>query len=245
MYGHFAQPCSEANIGSSIFTFTADPASSSPIDVSHLFEQSPNLDDHSLTLHTCNGAKVCTVVSRGQTFLTRQARFPGPIAGNVYIRLNKGESNPRLLADLVTIGQVNASQTTITLFGSASTAATCDVLLGSLNASTLTNLGVVKVGTPLQSEKSRLNETSLKDRPGFLLFRMGSSYKCAPIYDVPEKQVTAVINMKGIKGYFSFRQASCFDATELRVNLTNLQSRVGPYHVHLFPVPLTEALFKW
>ncbi|XP_034454481.1 uncharacterized protein cusr isoform X2 [Hippoglossus hippoglossus] len=237
MYGHFAQPCSEANIGSSIFTFTADPASSSTINVSHLFEQSPNLDDHSLTLQTCNGTKVCTVVSRGQTFLTRQARFSGPIAGNVYIRLNKGETNPRLLADLVTIGQVNASQTTITLFGSASTAATCDVLLGSLDALTLTNLGVVKVGTPLQSEKSRLNETSLKDRPGFLLFPMGSSYKCAPIYDVPEKQVTAVVNMRGIKGYFSFRQASCFDATELSVNLTNLQSRVGPYHVHLFPVP--------
>nr|XP_019939395.1 PREDICTED: uncharacterized protein LOC109627343 [Paralichthys olivaceus] len=237
MYGHFAQPCSEANIGSSIFTFTADPSSSSTINVSHLFEQSPNLDDHSLTLQTCSGTKVCTVVSRGQTFLTRQARFSGPIAGNVYIRLNEGETNPRLLADLVTIGQVNASQTTITLFGSASTAANCDVLLGSLDVSTLTTLGVVKVGTPLQLEKSRLNETSFKNRPGFLLLHMGSSFKCAQIYDVPEKKVTAVVNMRGIKGYFSFRQASCFDATELRLNLTNLQSRVGPYHVHLFPVP--------
>uniref|UniRef100_A0AAQ5Y224 Superoxide dismutase copper/zinc binding domain-containing protein n=1 Tax=Amphiprion ocellaris TaxID=80972 RepID=A0AAQ5Y224_AMPOC len=46
------------------------------------------------------------------------------------------------------------------------------------------------------------------------------------------------ICMKGIMGYFSFRQASPFDVTELRVNLTNLQNRVGPYHVHKFPVPL-------
>uniref|UniRef100_A0A3B4ZBX6 Superoxide dismutase copper/zinc binding domain-containing protein n=1 Tax=Stegastes partitus TaxID=144197 RepID=A0A3B4ZBX6_9TELE len=52
------------------------------------------------------------------------------------------------------------------------------------------------------------------------------------------KQVSAVLNMKGIRGYFSFRQASPFDVTELRVNLTNLRSRVGPYHVHKFPVPL-------
>uniref|UniRef100_A0A3Q1GDM1 Superoxide dismutase copper/zinc binding domain-containing protein n=1 Tax=Acanthochromis polyacanthus TaxID=80966 RepID=A0A3Q1GDM1_9TELE len=50
--------------------------------------------------------------------------------------------------------------------------------------------------------------------------------------------VSAILNMRGIRGYVSFRQASPFDVTELRVNLTNLQSRVGPYHVHKFPVPL-------
>uniref|UniRef100_A0A3Q1HEW0 Superoxide dismutase copper/zinc binding domain-containing protein n=1 Tax=Acanthochromis polyacanthus TaxID=80966 RepID=A0A3Q1HEW0_9TELE len=64
------------------------------------------------------------------------------------------------------------------------------------------------------------------------------SYKCAQIYTVREKQVSAILNMRGIRGYVSFRQASPFDVTELRVNLTNLQSRVGPYHVHKFPVPL-------
>ncbi len=237
MYGHYAQPCSEANIGSGVFTFTADPASDRTINVSRLFEQSSNLDDFSLTLQTCNGTKVCTVVSRGQTLLTRQARFTGPIAGNVYIRLNTGQTNPRLLTDLVTIGQVSPSQTNITLFGSTSTAASCDVLLGSLDPSALTKLGVVKVGTPLQPEKSRLDLTSFNINNGFLLIRMGSSYKCAQIYNVPEKQVSAVVNMKGIKGYFRFRQASPFDVTEFRVNLTNLESRVGPYHVHRFPVP--------
>ncbi|XP_071361370.1 uncharacterized protein cusr [Trachinotus anak] len=239
MYGHFAQPCSKANIGSSIFNFTADPAST--INVSRLFEQRPNLDDVSLTLHTCNVTKVCTVVSQGQTVLTHQARFTGPIAGNIYIRINTGGTNPRLLTDLVTIGQVNASQTNITLFGSTSTAANCDVLLGSLDASALTNLGVVKVGTPLQPEKSRADQTSFSNSTGFLLFLMGESYKCAQIYNVPGKQVIAAVNMRGIKGYFSFRQASPFDVTELRVNLTNLQNRVGPYHVHNFPVPSVRS----
>lgn len=216
MYGHYAQPCSEAHIGTSVFTSAVDPT----INVSRLFQQSSNLDDFSLTLQTCNGTKVCTVVSRGQTLLTCQARFTGPIAGNVYIRLNAGQTNPRLLADLATIGQVNASQTNITLFGSTSSAASCDVLLGSLDPSALTQLGVVKVGTPSQPEKSRLDLTSFNMNSSFLLIREGSSYKCAQIYRVPEKQVSAVVNMRGIKGYFSFRQASPFDVTELRVNLT-------------------------
>lgn len=235
MYGHFAQPCSEANIGSSIYSFTAD--SISTVNVSHIFKQRSSLDDFSLTLQTCNGTSACTVVSQGQTFLTRQVRYTGPIAGNVYIRLNTGQTSPRLLADLVTIGQVNASQTNVTLFGSTSNAANCNIVLGNLDISTLTSLGVVKVGTPLQPVKSYLDLTSFDINNGFVLLRMGSSFSCAQIYDVPEKQIGAVVNMKGIKGHFSFRQASPFDATEVRVHLSNLQSRVGPYHVHNFPVP--------
>ncbi|XP_068448638.1 uncharacterized protein cusr [Clinocottus analis] len=241
MYGHYAQPCSEANIGSSVFTFAADPSSNPTVNVSSLFELSPNLDDFSLTLQTCNGTKVCTVVSQGQTLKTCQARFTGPMAGNVYMRSNEGNTDSRLLADLVTIGQVNASQTNVTIFGSTSTAASCDVLLGSLDPSALINLGVIKVGTPLQAVKSRLDLTSFNMNHRFLLLRMGSSYKCAQIYIVPEKKVSAVMNMEEIKGYFSFRQASPFDVTELRVNLTNLQSRVGPYHVHNFPLPSVRS----
>ncbi|XP_029913310.1 uncharacterized protein cusr [Myripristis murdjan] len=237
MYGHFAQPCSEANIGPSVLTFTADSASDSVVNVSHLFEQRSNLDDLSLTLETCNGTKVCTVVSQGQTFMTYQARFTGSVAGNVYIRLNTGVSNIRLLADLATIGQVNASQTNVTLFGSVSSAANCDVLLGSLDPSALTQLGVLKVGTPLQPVKSRLDMATFNNSTVFLLYQMGSGYKCAQIYIMQKKEVSALVDLRGIKGYLRFRQASPFDVTELRVNLTNLQSKVGPYHVHQFPVP--------
>uniref|UniRef100_A0A3Q3BMQ3 Superoxide dismutase copper/zinc binding domain-containing protein n=1 Tax=Kryptolebias marmoratus TaxID=37003 RepID=A0A3Q3BMQ3_KRYMA len=70
----------------------------------------------------------------------------------------------------------------------------------------------------------------------FLLLKLGSTYKCAQIYDVPRKVVGAVLNMRGIKGYFRFQQASPFDLTQIDVNLTNLENKVGPYHVHLFPV---------
>uniref|UniRef100_A0A3P8Z4U8 Superoxide dismutase copper/zinc binding domain-containing protein n=1 Tax=Esox lucius TaxID=8010 RepID=A0A3P8Z4U8_ESOLU len=52
-----------------------------------------------------------------------------------------------------------------------------------------------------------------------------------------KKEVSAMVNMRGVKGYFLFRQATPFDVTEVHVNLTNLGGRVGPYHVHLFPTP--------
>uniref|UniRef100_UPI0037E7C537 uncharacterized protein cusr n=1 Tax=Semicossyphus pulcher TaxID=241346 RepID=UPI0037E7C537 len=238
-YGHFAQPCSEANIGSSVFTFKADPVSM--VNVSQLFAQISNLDDFSLTFQTCNGTKVCAVLSRGQTHLTRQARFTGPIAGNIYIRLNTGLNDTRLLTDLVTNCQVNATQTNITLFGSTTTATNCKALLGSLNSSVLTKLGVVTVGTPLNPSKSRLDLTSFDNKIGFLLMRMNSNYKCAQIYNLPGNKVSAVMNMRGIKGHFTFLQASPFDVTEVRLNLTNLRSKVGPYHVHQFPLPCVQV----
>ncbi|XP_068176652.1 uncharacterized protein cusr [Antennarius striatus] len=235
-YGHFAQPCTEANIGSSIFTFMADPTSNSTVSVSGLFADRSNLDDYSLTLYTCNGNRVCTVISQSQTIFTSQARFTGPIAGNLYIRRNENQPNHRILVDLITIGQVNAVQSNTTLYGSTSTFPSCSMLLNNLDASLLTNLSVVKVGIPSMPAKSRVDLNNFDTSTTFLLIKMGPSYNCARIYNVPEKQVSAVMNMRGIRGYISFRQASPFSVTEMWVNLTNLRSRVSTYHVHLFPI---------
>uniref|UniRef100_A0A3B3XN77 Superoxide dismutase copper/zinc binding domain-containing protein n=1 Tax=Poecilia mexicana TaxID=48701 RepID=A0A3B3XN77_9TELE len=55
------------------------------------------------------------------------------------------------------------------------------------------------------------------------------------------KEVRAVMNMRGISGYFNFRQASPFDVTQLSVNLANLRELFGPYHVHNFPVPSVRS----
>ncbi|KAM9313923.1 uncharacterized protein cusr [Pholidichthys leucotaenia] len=241
MYGHFAQPCSEENIGSGIFSFTSDPDSNAHINVSHLFEQRSNLDDLSLSFQTCNGMKVCTVVSRGQTASTHQARFWGPIAGNVYIRLNRGNTSPRLLVDLMTIGRINALQTNSTLYAATGTAASCSALMGNLDPSSLIKLGVVKVGVPWQFQKSRLDLMSFNSTNKFLLLGENSSYQCAQIYNIPEKHVRANVNMRGITGYFNFYQASPFDVTKFSVNLTNLQLKVAQYHVHNFPVPSVSS----
>ncbi|XP_077462293.1 uncharacterized protein cusr [Stigmatopora argus] len=237
MYGHFGDPCVAANIGSSLFTFTANPTFTTNVNLSSLFKQRTNLDDLSLSIQTCNNTNVCTVISRGQTVLTNQARFTGEIAGNVYIRRNEGQSDSRLLIDLLTNGQVNASSTTMTLFSSGSSAMSCIVLLGNLEASGLTNMGEINIGTPLQPGKSRLDISNYDTNTAFLILDLNSTFMCAQIYNVPEKHVTALFDMKGIHGYIQFRQASPFDQTEIQLNLTNLQSRVGPYHVHNFPVP--------
>lgn len=239
MYGHFHHPCSEENIGSSIFSIVAP--SKSTINVSSLFEQRSKLDDLSLSLQMCNGTKVCTVVSQGQTVLTKQARFTGSIAGNIYIRFNLEHTDPRLLADLMTVSHTANSKTNVTLYGSQSTAASCEVLLESLDPLVLTNLGVVKVGNPLLFLKSRLDLSSFNSTYGFLLLRAGSTYECAQLHNVEEKQVKAVLSMKGITGYLSFHQASPFDVTNIRVDLANLEGKVGPYHIHQFPVPSVRS----
>lgn len=241
MHGHHSQPCLEGHIGPSFFTFAAGPRLTSAIDMSRLFEQRSNLDDVSLTLQTCEATRVCTVVRGSKALLTQQARFYGPIAGNVYIRLNRGEPGGHILSDLATTGQIAGSQADVALFGSKSTAANCNVLLGSLDRSALARLGTLKVGSPSQPVKSRLDLTSFHTHTTFLLLPVGSSYECAQLYLLPEKQVSAVMSMRGIKGYLHFRQASPFDVTEFRLNLTNLQSRVGPYHVHNFPVPSVRS----
>lgn len=241
MYGHYSQPCSEENIGSPLFTFMADPSLTSPIDVSHLFKQRSNLDDVSLTMQTCEATTVCSVVRGGNTLLTQQARFYGPIAGNVYIRLHRGEDGAHILSDLAATGPMAGSQADVALFASKSTAANCSLLLGSLDRSALSRLGKLNIGTPSQPVKSRLDLSSFIADTAFLLLPIGSSYECAQLYLLPEKQVSAVMNMRGIKGYLHFRQASPFDVTEFRLNLTNLQRRVGPYHVHNFPVPSVRS----
>lgn len=242
MYGHYSQPCLEENIGSSIFTFAADPRLTSTVNVSRLFERRSDLDDLSLTVQACEATPICSAVSGGNTLVTQQARFYGPIAGNVYLRLNAGDGvDARILSDLATTGQNAGRQADVTLFGSKSTAANCDVLLGSLDPSALSRLGTLKIGTPSQPAKSRLDLTGFDARMAFLLLPAGSSYECAQIYPLPAKRVSAVMNMRGIKGYLRFSQASPFDATEFRVNLTDLQGRVGPYHVHRFPVPSVRS----
>ncbi|KAF7223773.1 putative LOC107390678-like protein [Nothobranchius furzeri] len=240
MYGHFAQPCSDVNIGSPFYAFMANLTSPSSINVSNLFEQRLNLDDLSLSFQKCDGVKVCAVVSQGQTLLTRQARFTESVVGNVYIRSNVNNTNPRLLADLATVGQVSLQQTNISIFGTTSDMVNCSALLGNLASSSLINLGVVNAGTLLPPQKSRIDLTTTT-RFSFLLLNIGSGYKCAQLYDVPAKEVRAVMNMQGVKGSFIFRQASPFDLTQINVNLTNLQGQVGPYHVHLFPVPSVRS----
>lgn len=236
--GHYAQPCAEANIGSVFFTFSAAPTSNLSVNVLQLFLQRSDLNDLSLTVQTCGGAVVCAVVRDQRSRApSRQARFTGMVAGNVYLRLNIPAGPARLLTDLVTVGEITVPLTNANIYSSNSTAANCQVLLRSLETSALSSLGMVQVGNASQPAKSRLELDTFDTINRFLLLRLGSGFQCAQFYQVPEKQVTAVVDMRGIRGQLTFRQTSPFDPTTVQVNLTNLRQLVAGYHIHMFPLP--------
>lgn len=236
MYGHVAQPCEKAHIGERVITLSVN-TSVSVVNISRMLQQTPNLEARSLLVKTCNGMKACAGVIAESKVTTWQARFFRVVAGNIYLRQIIGQPNATLLSDLVSLNQNNHSFANVTVFLSQSSAASCEALLGSLNPNSLIKLGQLMVGTPLVPVKSRLEIPSFDAGFHFALISLSSEYTCAEIRTLEPKEVSALIDMRGVKGYITFYQLSPFDLTTLSVNLTNLNRRVGSYHVHLFPTP--------
>lgn len=236
MYGHVAQPCKTAHIGERVFMLSVK-TSVSVLNISRMLQQTPNLEARSLLVETCNGKKACTGVIVGSKVTTWQARFFGVVAGNIYLRQILGQSNATLLSNLVILDQNNLSFAKVSIYLSQSSAASCEALLGSLNPNSLIKLGHLMLGNPVEPVKSRLEIPYFDAGNRFALFNLSSEYTCAEIRPLEPREVTALIDMRGIKGYINFRQPSPFDLTTLSVNLTNLNRRVGPYLVHLFPTP--------
>ncbi|XP_051549839.1 uncharacterized protein cusr isoform X1 [Myxocyprinus asiaticus] len=236
MYGHFASPCQKSHIGNSVFIFSVDMPQA-VINVSTLFAQHFSLDALSVVVDTCNGTRVCAGLTPESQVRTWQSRFFSPIAGNIYIRQVTGEPGARVLSNLINVNQTTTFAN-ISFFVSQSSATSCTTLLSSLDPTSLTRLGLLNIGSPLEPVKSRLEIAFFSFEVRFALLNLNSpSYMCAEIRTVAPKIVSAVLDMRGIKGYFTFHQASPFDLTTIMVNLTNLNKRVGPFHVHQFPLP--------
>ncbi|XP_066510371.1 uncharacterized protein [Hoplias malabaricus] len=234
MYGHMAQPCEKANIGESIFTFSVDNPDS-VVNISGIFEQKSNLEALSLLVETCNGVKACAGLLANSTVSTWQARFFKTVAGNIYLRQVSGKQRSILLADLVSVDQTDSPVANVSVFLSKSSATSCESLLGGLELSGLKTLGQLKAGSPLEPVKSRLEIISFGAGFNFALINHSSGYSCAELRTLETKVVRAHVDMRGIRGHLTFCQPSPFDLTILIVNLTNLNGRVGPYHVHMFP----------
>ncbi|KAK1166676.1 hypothetical protein AOXY_G13384 [Acipenser oxyrinchus oxyrinchus] len=238
MYGHFSEPCLESNIGKTIYRFSASQ-SIDEIDVSDLFEGRTDLADLSVVVEPCsdNNDKACAVVrKRNGNIKTWQAKFFSSVAGDLYIRQNDGEDAARILSDLMSIKK-SGGVSEVSLFVVPNESSSCDSLAGLLDSLSLTSLGMLKVGSPQNATKSRLEASQLSTDKRFALIRFGREFGCAEIREVEVKNVVAPINMKHMRGSISFSQASPFDTTEITVSLSNLNSLVGPYHVHQFPVP--------
>ncbi|KAG9346113.1 hypothetical protein JZ751_007931 [Albula glossodonta] len=235
MYGHFLMPCRETNIGARVYTFGVSQPTDS-VNVSSLFAQMPSLDDVSLVVAACNGVMACSVVRQDKMVKTWQARFFERVAGDVLIRQNMGETSARVLSSLVSI-QGSASITSINVSFIQSSASDCADLLNQMDQSTLSPVGNLNVGSQDQPVKSRYDVTNFNTAVRFALLKFNGKYTCAMIRTMEGKKVSARVDMKGARGYFSFSQRSPFDVTEIWVNLTNLESQGGPYHVHQFPLP--------
>ncbi|XP_043079468.1 uncharacterized protein cusr [Puntigrus tetrazona] len=235
MYGHFASPCQKSQIGDTVFTFTVDQPQAA-MNVSSLFEQRISLEALSVLVDTCNGTKICAGLTSESQARTWRARFFSYVAGNVYIRQGTGETGARVLSDLRNVNQIKTFQN-VSILVSQSSVANCNAFLSSLDPKSLIRLGVVSVGSPLEPVKSRLEIFNLTSNARFAVLNLNSSYICSEIRSITFKVVSAVVNMQGIKGYFTFFQPSPFDLTTIIVNLTNLDKRVGPYHIHQFPLP--------
>ncbi|KAG9261310.1 hypothetical protein AMEX_G26316 [Astyanax mexicanus] len=240
MYGHMAQVCDKAHIGQSVFTLSMNTGGS-VVNISDIFKQRSSLEALSVLVETCSGRKACAgILAFKSRVNTWQARFFSKVAGNVYLRQVSGEQGATLLADLVSVDP-NDSVANVNVFLCQSSAVSCAKLLVSLNPTNLKNVGQLKVGSPLEPVKSRLEISSFSAEFRFALIKLTSGYSCADLRTLETKIVSALIDMRGIKGEIIFHQSSPFDLTTLTVNLTNLNGRVGPYHVHLFPTPTQRS----
>ncbi|MBN3283990.1 SOD5 dismutase, partial [Polyodon spathula] len=225
-------------IGKRLYQFSAHQ-SIDEIDVSDLFEGRTGLADLSVVVEPCsdNDNKACAVVrKKNSNIRTWQAKFFSSVAGDLYIRQNEGEVAARILSDLMNIRK-SAGVSEVSLFVIQNESSSCNSLAGLLDSLSLTSLGMLKVGSPQNATKSRLEASQLNTDKRFALIRFDREFGCAEIREVEVKNVAAPINMKHMRGSISFSQASPFDSTKIMVSLSNLKSLVGPYHVHQFPMP--------
>lgn len=149
-----------------------------------------------------------------------------------------------MLADLYYVHKSAAAIANVSVLTSASSAASCKALLSSSSSSASladqTSLGSLNIGSPVTPVKSRLHISSFDgSSTRYVLLHMSASnsFECARLRVLDEKVVKSQVDMRGIKGYFLFRQSSPFHTTVLQLNLTNLRGLVAPYHVHHFPLP--------
>ncbi|XP_069756192.1 uncharacterized protein cusr isoform X2 [Narcine bancroftii] len=237
MYGHFEDPCNESNVGEQIYAFTANSTTETLVE-SKLFQMKEDLSDLSLLIVGCsNGSKACGTVRKDVPTKTWQGKFFSSIAGDVYIRQNDGENTARVLSNLMAI-KGSQEQKNVTLYFQDGVSS-CALAAQNSGQSNRSFVGTLKVGTPLNHVKSRIDSIPFqRGSPEPLLYMYdGAEWSCAEVRMMEAKQVWAYIEMKGVKGTLNFRQVSPFDATEYTVSLNNLRQMATSYHVHNFPVP--------
>ena len=88
---------------------------------------------------------------------------------------------------------------------------------------------------PLSGDNSIIGKT--------IAFLNGEDYfACANIVQYPRMEGVAKFSNDGVKGMIKFKQRSPLDPVTVNIDLDNLKSKAGGYHVHLYPVPQKRGM---
>ncbi|KAJ1126000.1 hypothetical protein NDU88_004413 [Pleurodeles waltl] len=230
MYGHYSEPCGQANIGDQLYTFTFNKSEypSGAFNVSGLFGAITDMDDLSLVVKMCNSQACGNLQKQGVTVRTWQAKFYNSVLGEAYFRQQGGNTSLTVLTDLVTARAEESSALNVSMY----LATTCNLYESTANFS----VGVLKVGILPTAIKSGLRVPNITVQQ-YASLRFKDRWVCAELHLLEPKSVNAIIDMNGVKGLFKFTQVSPFDPTQISVDLRNASGLEKYYHVHKFPVP--------
>ncbi|XP_030053408.1 uncharacterized protein LOC115466359 [Microcaecilia unicolor] len=231
MYGHFPDPCHQENIGDQLSQFIVNDTSQ-PVNVEELFQRNNSLTDFSILVQSCGLEACATVRTKANTTQTWHAKFYTSLAGEVHFRQHNGEGPLTVLTDLIALDEEHNTELTVTMH----LLSRCDNIL---NEHSPTDFIPIKVGTPQKKVKSHLELPGTKIQ-AFVHLNYKDQWLCAEVRELLPIDATAVINMKGTKGSFHFRQISPFDPTQLVVKLENLSNNISYFHVHQYPVRLRK-----
>uniref|UniRef100_A0A671KWC2 Superoxide dismutase copper/zinc binding domain-containing protein n=1 Tax=Sinocyclocheilus anshuiensis TaxID=1608454 RepID=A0A671KWC2_9TELE len=127
------------------------------------------------------------------------------------------------------------------------------MLLGSLDPKSLTVLGVLNVGSPLEPVKSRLEIFTLNSTVRFAILNLTSSHVCRDpkscnegspriacanltLYRFPSARSDSWLGPGTSEGQVRFSQVSPQGPTILNISFTGLNARAGGYHIHILPI---------
>lgn len=199
--------------------------------------------------------RYCASIRPVEAVRTAVATFQYPVAGTVVFRQLMGENDAAdtsIYVDLdVTAAPLQSRNLTwqIKSNGGVTFDMTLDQQCQSVNDENIYDLtsefGYLNVETIsnhvfyyfIDPNLSLEGENSVLDMSLVLSDITGTSVACPTIRELTPKTIYSYVSSKNISGTVTFSQRSPWDHTTIRVDLQNLQSLIGGYHVHEYPIP--------
>lgn len=218
-------------------------------------------------LNTSGSPVACATVENSGDYVTARATFRKTVLGHITFRQHKVSTSSltRLTVDLYSDGSESSARnlewriveggectTAGTVYNPGSVTGVCNsnnhasCAVGDLNG----KLRAVSVGATMGSSRMTLADLNLplsgaQSALGktVQLFVSGQStpVACATILVFNARTGIATFDNDGVTGTITMTQPSPLDPATTMVNLRNLRSKAGGYHVHKYPVPQRQS----